>query len=216
ELIDTGRTTLIESPYAFTGRELGREPGYYYLRARYYIPLPVGFFLSADPLGVRVGDENPYLYAGNNPINRIDPFGLEAYLVSRDLEFSGLASHNFIVIIPDGGGEPEYYSYGKLPGGNVGLLPGNHPTSQRDRESFERRSTEIDAIRIDAPDDVVRETAKGIISGVPYLFYSTNSNATAQAVAEIAQGGRSIVPPSSSYWGPIGSGHSYKIPGKCP
>ncbi len=36
----------------------------------------VGRFLQPDPLGVFAGWENAYAYAGNNPINFIDPYGL--------------------------------------------------------------------------------------------------------------------------------------------
>jgi len=36
-------------------------------------------FKSSDPLAERHPDESPYLYCGNNPVNRVDPTGLQWY-----------------------------------------------------------------------------------------------------------------------------------------
>jgi len=52
------------------------EPnGFYYMRARYYDP-QVGRFISEDPIGLDGGDVNLYVYAGNNPIMGVDPWGM--------------------------------------------------------------------------------------------------------------------------------------------
>src|SRR5581483_4980655 len=60
--------------HRFTGRE--QDPtGLYYLRHRYYNPM-LGRFLSPDPIGI-AGGINLYAYAGNNPLNVIDPLGLK-------------------------------------------------------------------------------------------------------------------------------------------
>ena len=66
------------APYAFQGRELDQESGLYYYRARYYDP-QVGRFLSEDPIGF-AGGINFYQFVGNNPINWLDPLGLEVGL----------------------------------------------------------------------------------------------------------------------------------------
>ncbi len=63
--------------FTFTGRELNREIGLLYYRARYYDPL-VGDFISEDPLGFEGGDTNLRRYVGNNPVNAVDPLGLQA------------------------------------------------------------------------------------------------------------------------------------------
>jgi hypothetical protein len=73
--------------------------GTYYMTFRYYDP-EVGRFISKDPIGFAGGDvnlyryvdsvgkvpmeTNLYQYAGNNPINFIDPLGLEkVYMAAR-------------------------------------------------------------------------------------------------------------------------------------
>jgi RHS repeat-associated protein len=61
--------------FQYSGRENDGN-GLYFYRARYYSPA-TGRFISEDPLGFGGGDVNLYAYVGNNPINRIDPFGLD-------------------------------------------------------------------------------------------------------------------------------------------
>ena len=68
-------------PFAFTGRELDRETGQYYYRARYY-DAAVGRFLSEDPIGFRAGDANLSRYVGNGPTIAADPSGLQAPVVA--------------------------------------------------------------------------------------------------------------------------------------
>ena len=60
----------------FTGRRLDDETGLYYYRARYYSP-ETGRFIQPDPIGYGDGF-NMYAYCKNNPINWIDPWGLDA------------------------------------------------------------------------------------------------------------------------------------------
>jgi RHS repeat-associated protein len=73
-----GETELAEGGlprFGFTGREYDPETGLYFYRARYYDPT-LARFISEDPLGL-AGGINPYVYAGNDPVNNRDPFGLE-------------------------------------------------------------------------------------------------------------------------------------------
>jgi RHS repeat-associated protein len=58
------------NPFAFAGREYDPATGLVYERSRYYDPSQ-GRFLSPDP----VFSLSPYQYAGDNPINYIDPSG---------------------------------------------------------------------------------------------------------------------------------------------
>lgn len=67
--------SAIGNPWLFTGRQFDPETGLYYYRNRYYNPR-TGRFLSRDPIGFFDG-VNLYTYVNNNPINFIDPSGLE-------------------------------------------------------------------------------------------------------------------------------------------
>jgi RHS repeat-associated protein len=63
------------SDLLYTGREIDRDTGLYYYRARFYDP-EIGRFLAEDPIGFE-GGINFYAYVGNNPVTRNDPLGLE-------------------------------------------------------------------------------------------------------------------------------------------
>ena len=68
-------------PFRYTGREYDWETGeigLYNYRARWYDP-NIGRFLSTDPLGFSAGDTNLYRYAGNNPLSRKDPSGMDDF-----------------------------------------------------------------------------------------------------------------------------------------
>src|SRR5882762_46232 len=74
-----GNTSAMGAASSNTAQYTGRESdsnGLYYYRARYYNP-QIGRFISEDPLEFGGGDVNLYAYVGNNPISRIDPFGLD-------------------------------------------------------------------------------------------------------------------------------------------
>ena len=68
--------SIIGNPYKFTARRWDSESSLYYYRARMYDPA-LGKFLQADPIGYTAGDMNLYRYCGNNPVNLLDPLGLE-------------------------------------------------------------------------------------------------------------------------------------------
>jgi RHS repeat-associated protein len=65
----------VPNPLRFKGRELDPETGFYFMRARYYDP-HLGRFISEDPIGL-AGGINPYVFAGNDPVNSADPYGLD-------------------------------------------------------------------------------------------------------------------------------------------
>jgi RHS repeat-associated protein len=64
----------VPQPLRFAAREFDTESGLYYNRARYYDP-SLGRFISEDPIGL-AGGSNPYVYSGNNAIDKRDPSGL--------------------------------------------------------------------------------------------------------------------------------------------
>jgi RHS repeat-associated protein len=64
-------------PSFYRGEQYNSDLGLYYLRARYYNPA-TGRFMSRDPLDGDPTDPqslHKYLYAGGDPVNRIDPSG---------------------------------------------------------------------------------------------------------------------------------------------
>ena len=73
-----GQQETIPQPFKCVGQYgvMAEPNGLYYMRARYYDPT-VGRFISEDPLGFGGGDVNLFSYVHNNPVNRIDPFGLD-------------------------------------------------------------------------------------------------------------------------------------------
>jgi RHS repeat-associated protein len=69
-------------PSFYRGEQYDPDLGLYYLRARYYNP-QTGRFLSRDPEDGNAKDPqslHKYLYAGGDPVNRIDPHGRGALL----------------------------------------------------------------------------------------------------------------------------------------
>jgi RHS repeat-associated protein len=67
-------TGSITNPFRFCGQYQDAESGLYYLRARYLDP-STGQFISTDP---RVSEtRSPYAYVAGNPLNQIDPLGLD-------------------------------------------------------------------------------------------------------------------------------------------
>jgi len=62
--------------YRYTGKERDEESGLYYHGARYYAPW-IGRWISCDPIGVKSGQIDLYVYARSNPIIFYDPTGGE-------------------------------------------------------------------------------------------------------------------------------------------
>jgi RHS repeat-associated protein len=75
-----------------SGEQYDQDLGLYYLRARYYNPA-TGRFLSRDPFDGYLDDPatlHKYLYVGGDPVNWIDPTGLDEFMDigAIDLEVS--------------------------------------------------------------------------------------------------------------------------------
>jgi len=67
----------IPNPFKYVGQfgVMDEGNGLLFMKARYYDP-EIGRFISKDPIGL-LGGLNLYAYAGNNPVNFIDPLGLQ-------------------------------------------------------------------------------------------------------------------------------------------
>jgi RHS repeat-associated protein len=109
---DAEGNTLTESEigcrYLFQGREYDASTGHYYFRARWYQP-DIGRWLSKDPVGI-AGGLNLYEAFRNNPVNAVDPSGLDvAYLIDWDV--LGGAGHGAAAVGNDDTGWT-YYSFG--------------------------------------------------------------------------------------------------------
>jgi RHS repeat-associated protein len=76
-MVQQSTNNIFENVYKFNAKELDESTGYYYYGARYYDPA-ISIFLSVDPLAEQFPAWNPYHYVHNNPINLIDPTGMEA------------------------------------------------------------------------------------------------------------------------------------------
>jgi RHS repeat-associated protein len=70
----------------YRAEQYDADLGLYYLRARYYNPA-TGRFLSRDPEDGKPIDPktlHKYLYAGGDPVNRIDPRGREMFEIALE------------------------------------------------------------------------------------------------------------------------------------
>ena len=70
----TNTPSTFDQPFGFAGGLWDRDAGLVHFGAREYDPV-TGRWLQKDPIRFRGGDTNLYAYAGNDPVNRIDPSG---------------------------------------------------------------------------------------------------------------------------------------------
>ncbi len=72
----TRPSSLFGNRFLFTGREWLPDLGLYDYRNRVYSP-ELGRFLQTDPKSFDADPSNLYRYCGNEPLDRVDPMGLE-------------------------------------------------------------------------------------------------------------------------------------------
>jgi RHS repeat-associated protein len=89
--LHTGSTV---NPFLFNAQQFDQASGDYYLRARYY-DQSNGRFISQDPFAGSNDDPvslHRYLYANNDPVDRVDPSGKEPDLVSLSAVAGGIGT----------------------------------------------------------------------------------------------------------------------------
>jgi RHS repeat-associated protein len=81
-LLETNRD---KQPFKFGGKELDMMNGLNLCDfvARGYDPA-TGRFLTIDPLATKYPWISPYAYCLNNPVNAIDPFGMDIYFMNEE------------------------------------------------------------------------------------------------------------------------------------
>ena len=67
----------IEQPIRMQGQQFDRETGLHYNRYRYFDPT-LGRYVTQDPIGL-AGGFNLNVYANENPLKKVDPFGLDTF-----------------------------------------------------------------------------------------------------------------------------------------
>jgi RHS repeat-associated protein len=79
-------TSAYGNRFLFQGREYDYTTQLYHFRARWYDP-ETGRWLSNDPIGIS-GGLNLYAFCANNPVNFVDPMGLDVWVLEvRDSLF---------------------------------------------------------------------------------------------------------------------------------
>jgi hypothetical protein len=143
-----------------------------------------------------------------------------SFLVSRPLQETDKASHNFIVVNARYRGDPNatVYSYGQNDNGRLGRVdhlttnPGSDTTHQADIDAWLSLKGPLDPANpvqlqlIPATNDVVSSLAQSLIEDHDYSMiagiFGANSNSAAQAIANAAAGMQIPVPETDrSSWG---------------
>ena len=100
-------TALDDNPFRYAGEYFDEETGLIYLRNRYYDP-ETGRFISEDPAKDGL---NWYAYCGNNPVNFVDPWGLDAILITANQAAVG-QGHTSILVQDTRDGRWHYFYWG--------------------------------------------------------------------------------------------------------
>ena len=94
-------------PFRYSGEYYDAESGFIYLRNRYYDP-SIGRFITEDPAQ---SGTNWYVYANNNPLTYIDPWGLDAIVITTST-MSVYGNAHTSMLVQDNSGNWYYFYWG--------------------------------------------------------------------------------------------------------
>jgi RHS repeat-associated protein len=147
--------------YAWTGRELDEETGWFYHRARYYSPL-VRRFVQEDPIG-HGGGVNLYAYVEGQPLEATDPTGT----ILRKGASGGWSSggNGGGCVLAACGGIGADFGGGSLGGGSAALIA----WAEGSYAAWQARSSTTQLIATYSNGAVVTHTVRSNSSQVGYL-----------------------------------------------
>ena len=86
ESLSAGASADSGNPYKYSGKEYDTTALSYDFGARYYVPTSIPRWTTMDPLAEKYYSISPYAYCAGNPINVVDPKGLDWFYYSVDGE----------------------------------------------------------------------------------------------------------------------------------
>ena len=85
EATDMGQTlpASVDNPYKWSGKEWDEDQGAYDFGARMYSAADARW-TTMDPLSEKYYHISPYAYCAGNPVNLVDPEGMDIYMFDKD------------------------------------------------------------------------------------------------------------------------------------
>jgi len=90
------------NPIRYRGYYYDNETGFYYVNSRYYDP-STGRFINPDTPEKIIEGEAAYTYCGNDPVNNVDPTGMDIVSVGDGYYvLEGWSEHKYNTLFPTG------------------------------------------------------------------------------------------------------------------
>ena len=115
--------TQTESPYKFSGKEWDSDATSYAFGARHYSPT-IPFWTSVDPLAEKYYSLSPYAYCAGNPVNLVDPEGMDIWEVDengRIIQRAKNTKQDEFYLVRQDTNTGEYYRLKDRDGNELGL-----------------------------------------------------------------------------------------------